>query len=253
MYEGFALSYDMFMDNIPYDLWADYLEDLLHEYGVGDGLLLELGCGTGSMTKRMREKGYDMIGIDLSEDMLEIAREKCPADVLFLRQDMRDMELYGTVAAMFCVCDGINYLLEPQDLQEVFVKANNYLDSGGVFIFDMKTEYFYREVLGDRVIAENREDASFLWENAFHADTGLNEYMLTVYRQQETGDLFSRCDELHCQRAYAPEAIRRIIEDAGMEFVAVYDALTRQAPRRESERLYFIAREKYQEGKYYNA
>lgn len=253
MYEGFALSYDMFMDNIPYDLWADYLEDILCEYGINKGILLELGCGTGSMTVRMREKGYDMIGIDLSEDMLEVAREKCPTDVLFLQQDMREMELYGTVAAMYCVCDGMNYLLEPQDLQEVFVKANNYLDSGGIFVFDMKTEYFYREVLGDRMIAENREDASFLWENEFHGDTGLNEYLLTIYRQEEgTEGLFSRWDELHCQRAYSPEVIRRLIEDAGMEFVAVYDALTKQKPKPESERLYFIAREKYQEGKYYN-
>lgn len=253
MYEGFAASYDMFMDNIPYDSWADYLESLLCEYGISSGLLLELGCGTGNMTMRMREKGYDMIGLDLSGDMLELAREKCPADVLFLQQDMREMELYGTVAAMYCVCDGMNYLLEPQDLQKVFVKANNYLDFGGVFIFDMKTEYFYREVLGDRMIAENREDASFLWENRFHQDTGQNEYLLTVYRQEEgTDDLFSRCDEWHCQRAYAPEMIRRFIEDAGMEFVAAYDAMTRQECRAESERIYFIAREKYQEGKYYN-
>lgn len=252
VYEGFAASYDIFMDNIPYDEWAAYLQSLLEEYGITDGLLLELGCGTGSMTERMVDRGYDMIGIDLSEDMLELAREKCPGQVLFLQQDMCQMELYGTVAAMYCVCDGMNYLLEPQEWKDVFVKANNYLDSGGVFIFDVKTRYFYEEVLGNRMIAENREDASFLWENEFHRDTSMNEYLLTVYRlEDEDRNLFSRCDELHYQRAYEVEQIRQWIEEAGMEFVAVYDAFTRKPPRKDSERLYFIAREKYQEGKYY--
>lgn len=253
IYGGFAASYDLFMDNIPYDQWAEYLQSLLAECGVAEGLLLELGCGTGNMTSRMADRGYDMIGIDLSGDMLELAREKCSGQVLFLQQDMRHMELYGTVAAMYCVCDGMNYLLEPQDLREVFAKANNYLDTGGVFIFDLKTRYFYREVLGNRTIAENREDASFIWENEYHEDTSVNEYLLTVYAlEDEERDLFSRCEELHFQRTYEPEQIKKLIEDAGMEFVAVYDAFTREAPHSRSERLYFIAREKYQEGKYYD-
>lgn len=253
VYEGFAPSYDLFMDNIPYDEWAGYLHDLLIEYGITDGILLELGCGTGSMTARMAELGYDMIGIDQSEEMLELARQKCPSQVLFLQQDMRQMELYGTVAAIYCVCDGMNYLLEPQDLKEVFVKANNYLDPGGIFVFDLKTDYFYREILGNRVIAENREDASLLWENEYHEDTALNEYLLTVYRlEDEERDLFSRCEELHYQRAYQVDQIRQWMEEAGMEFVAVYDAFTREPPHATSQRIYLIAREKYQEGKLYH-
>lgn len=252
-YEGFAASYDLFMDNIPYDGWAGYLQDLLMEYGIAGGLLLELGCGTGNMTRRMADRGYEMIGLDLSEDMLEIARGKCPEQVLFLQQDMRYMELYGTVAAMYCVCDGMNYLLEPQDLMEVFARANNYLDPGGVFIFDLKTRYFYREILGNRIIAENREDASFLWENEYHEESSVNEYLLTVYRMvDEERDLFVRCDELHYQKAYGIEQVCGLIEDAGMEFVAVYDAFTRKPPHSRSERVYFIAREKYQKGKYYD-
>lgn len=253
VYEGFAASYDLFMDNIPYDEWAEYLQSLLMEYGITGGLVLELGCGTGNMTSRMADRGYDMIGIDLSEDMLAIAREKCSGQVLLLQQDMRQMELYGTVSAMYCVCDGMNYLLKPQDLKDVFVKANNYLDPGGIFVFDVKTRYFYQEVLGNRIIAENREDASFLWENEYHEETALNEYLLTVYQlADEERDLFSRCDELHYQKAYELEQIRQLIEEAGMEFVAVYDAFTRKPPHKRSERVYFVAREKYQEGKYYN-
>ncbi len=253
IYEGFASVYDLFMDNIPYDAWAKYLQTLLAEQGVTEGLLLELACGTGSMTKRMNEMGYDMIGMDISEEMLEIARQKCSDQVLFLNQDMRRMELYGTVAAMFCICDGMNYLLEKEDLKEVFRMANNYLDPQGVFIFDMKTKYFYKEILGNRIFAENREDASFLWENEYNETTSLNEYLLTIYELADEGnDLFSRWEELHYQRAYEVEEIKALIEEAGMEFVAVYDAFTKEAPAQDSQRLYFIAKEKYQEGKYYN-
>jgi catechol-2,3-dioxygenase len=117
----------------------------------------------------------------------------------------------------------------------------------------MKTEYFYKEVLGNRLIAENREDASFLWENEYHPDTGVNEYLLTVYRlEDERRCLYSRCDEMHYQRAYDIRQIQELLTSAGMEFVAVYDAFTRQSPAGKSERVYFIARERYQEGKYYD-
>ncbi len=253
IYAGFAPVYDTFMDNIPYDAWFAYLKGLLEEFGVHQGLVLELGCGTGNMTNRLAEAGYDMIGLDLSGEMLEEAREKCPSQVLFLQQDMREMELYGTVNAIVCVCDGMNYLLETEDLQKVFRKANNYLEAGGVFIFDMKTRHFYRDILGDRLIGENREDASFLWENVFHPDTDINEYLLTIYQLADRKrDLFSRSEELHYQRAYDPATVIRQMEAAGMELAAVYDAFTREPPRSDSERVYFIAREGYQEGKYYN-
>ncbi len=253
IYTGFASVYDIFMDNIPYDDWCDYLISLLRKSGVQDGLVVDLACGTGIVTTRLAQAGYDMIGIDFSEEMLEIAREKSNGDILFLQQDMREMELYGTVAAMVCLCDGMNYILEPQDLQQVFTKANNYLDPGGVLIFDLKTKYFYKNVLGNRMIAENREDASFLWDNEYHQDTGINEYLLTVYQlEDEEQDLFSRCDEVHYQKAYEQDEVQQLLQMAGMELVAVYDAFTMESPKEDSERIYIVAREKYQEGKYYN-
>ena len=255
IYGGFATAYDLFMDNIPYDDWHQYLRGLLQEQGVSRGIVADLACGTGEMTRRLAQDGYDMIGIDLSPEMLEIAREKCSPEILFLQQDLREMELYGTVAACVCVCDGLNYILEEDQLTEVFRKVNNYLDPGGAFIFDMKTRYFYEEVLGDRVITENREDASFIWQNEFHPENAVNEYLLTVYQQEpgEDEDLFRRCDELHRQRAYSVEQVREMLEAAGMEFVAVYDAFTKEAPHAGSERLYFVAREHYQEGRLLSA
>ena len=152
-YTGFAAVYDTFMDNIPYEEWCEYLTGLLKEQGVTEGLLLDLGCGTGSLTELLADAGYDMIGVDNSEEMLELALEKkeqSGKDILYLCQDMREFELYGTVAAVVSICDCINYILEPEDLTEVFRLVNNYLDPGGVFIFDMNTEYKYREITRSR-------------------------------------------------------------------------------------------------------
>lgn len=250
IYEGFAYSYDLFMDNIPYDTWADYLQGLLVDCGVIYGsVLLELGCGTGNMTRRMAKKGYRMIGVDRSMEMLDIAWTKGAADLVLVLQDMREIEMYDNVDAMYCVCDGMNYLLEPQDLRKVLGNATTILEPGGVFIFDLKTPYFYREILGNRTITENREEASMIWENEYHEDTAINEYLLTIYLlEDEQTDLFSRCDEIHYQKAYELQQVKDMIREAGLELVALYDAFTREPPRETSERVYFITRKQYQGG-----
>ncbi|MDF2803422.1 MAG: Methyltransferase type 12 [Anaerocolumna sp.] len=262
-YTGFAQVYDTFMDNVPYDMWTEYLHSLLKEYGINDGLVLELGCGTGNVTRRLSKIGYDMIGIDFSEEMLEIAREKeyltdyayeeqeedneenigkdneenieedyNTSPILYLNQDMREFELFGTVAAVVCICDGMNYITKEEDLLKVFKLANNYLDNEGVFIFDLNTEYKYKNLLADNVIAENREDCSFIWENYYD-------------------EAFVRFRETHVQKAYSLDTIKNLIKESGMEFVAAYDAFTRMPPNDKSERLYVIAKEKHQDDKTY--
>lgn len=244
-YGNFARVYDLFMDNIDYPAWCRYLTGLLKEYQVTDGLVLELGCGTGSMTELLAREGYDMIGVDNSEEMLEEAMEKKAAsghDILYLLQDMREFELYGTVRAVVSVCDSMNYVLEEEELLQVFRLVNNYLDPGGVFIFDMNTPYKYREIIGDTTIAENREEGSFIWENFYDEDTEINEYQLTLFLPEEKG-LYRKYEEIHCQRAYRLEVVRALLEQAGLEFVAAYDAFTREVPDEESERIYLVARE----------
>ena len=157
-YTGFAEVYDLFMDNIPYEEWGTYVKGLLKEYGVDEGLVLELGCGTGTMTEILASAGYDMIGIDQSEEMLEEALEKKQEsghEILYLCQDMREFELYGTVRAIICICDSMNYILEEEEVLGILTSAaHNYLDYGGLFIFDLNTEYKYREILGEQTIAE---------------------------------------------------------------------------------------------------
>lgn len=245
-YTSFAAVYDMFMDNIPYEEWAAYLISLLKEYGIEDGLVLDLGCGTGSLTEILAREGYDMTGIDLSPDMLQIAMEKraeSGRDILYLLQDMREFELYGTVRAIVSICDSMNYLLEPGDLVQTLCLVNNYLDPEGLFIFDLNTEYKYREILGESTIAEDREESSFIWDNSYDEEERINEYSLSLFIREKE-DLYRKYQETHYQRAYTLGEVKDAIRQAGMEFVAVYDAFTRNAPREDSERIYVIAREK---------
>lgn len=243
-YTGFAEVYDLFMDNVPYEEWSQYLISLLQEYGILEGLVLELGCGTGKMTRLLAQAGYDMIGVDSSQEMLQVAREQ-EWDILYLHQDMREFELYGTVRAVVCVCDSLNYILEEEDLLAVFSLVNNYLDPGGVFIFDMNTLYKYREILGESTICENREEGSFIWENFYDDKEQVNQYDLTLFiREQDAQDLYRKYEETHFQRGYELQKVRRLLEQSGMEFVAMYDAFTREPVKAQSERVYVIAREK---------
>ena len=246
-YSSFAAVYDTFMDNIPYGEWAEYLISLLKEYEVEDGLILDMGCGTGSMTELLAEAGYDMIGIDNSEEMLEIAMEKRAEsgfDILYLLQDMREFELYGTVKAIVSICDSVNYITEEEELEEVFRLVNNYLDPKGVFIFDFNTVYKYQEIMGDQTIAEDREDCSFIWNNYYYEDEQINEYELSLFIREEDSDLYRKYQETHFQKAYDLETIQRLIEKSGLEYITAYDAFTKSVPTETSERIYVIARER---------
>lgn len=244
-YTSFAAVYDTFMDNIPYEEWCAYLCGLLKEYQIEDGLVLDLGCGTGSLSELLDGQGYDVIGIDNAEEMLQIAIEKRDAsgsNILYLLQDMREFELYGTVRAVISICDSMNYLPEYQDLVSVLKLVNNYLDPAGVFIFDLNTVYKYEKILADHTIAENREECSFIWDNSYDPDTGINEYDLALFIRNETG-LYEKYEETHYQKAYTLEDIKLAIAEAGMEFLTAYDAFTREPPHNDSERIYIIARE----------
>ncbi len=275
-YSDFAEVYDELMDNVPYEAWCENIAALIEEYGIsrpadreeicgnplsgeetsGEGipgeetllasernLVLDLGCGTGTLTRLLRQKGYDMIGVDNSPEMLGIAMEKnAEGGILYLLQDMRELELYSTVGTVLSVCDSLNYLLEEEDLLRVFRLVNNYLYPGGLFLFDFNTVYKYSQVIGDAVIAENREDCSFIWENYYHEQEEINEYDLTVFVQEE-GERFRRFTENHLQRGYTPDTVRSLVEQAGMRGIRLLDADTMGEVTDVSERVYVLARE----------
>ncbi len=208
-------------------------------------LVLDLGCGTGTLTELLYRKGFDMIGVDNSEEMLGVAFEKkenSGSEILYLCQDMRELDLYSTVGTVVCVCDSVNYLLEDGDVEDTFALVNNYLYPGGLFILDFNTVYKYEHVIGDAVIAENRDECSFIWENYYHDGERLNEYDLTIF-VREDGELFRRFTETHFQRGYTLEEMKSFVEKAGMQPVLFLDADTRKAPTEKSERIYVVAKE----------
>lgn len=267
-YGDFAYVYDEFMDNTPYEQWCEYLCESINKYGVSKperetkdvweknvtqkdvlesekNLVVDLGCGTGTLTQMLYKMGYDMIGVDNSQEMLSVAMEKRDREgshILYLLQDMRELELYSTVGTILSVCDSINYILDEEELLEVFQLVNNYLYPGGLFIFDFNTVFKYSEVIGDVTIAENRENCSFIWENYYHEEEEINEYDLTVFVQEEDGR-FKRFQENHYQRGYRPETICALLEEAGLELMEILDADTRGPVKPESERIYVVARE----------
>ena len=250
-YTDFAKVYDIFMDQTPYEDWCRRLVETLDRYRIPKGLVLDLGCGTGTLTELLAKAGYDMIGIDNSEDMLNVAlkkRHNSGRDILYLLQDMREFELYGTVAAVICVCDSLNYLLDEEELVQTFRLVNNYLDPGGLFLFDFNTVFKYQEIIGDRVIAENREECSFIWENYYYEEEQINEYDLTIFVRGKKG-LFHRFHENHYQRGYTLSQIKGCLKEAGMELLEAFEDADGNgggcnAVTPESERIYCIAREK---------
>ena len=178
--------------------------------------------------------------------MLEIAMEKKAQsghDILYLLQDMREFELYGTVRAVVSVCDCVNYITDEKELEQVFRLVNNYLDPEGIFIFDFNTEYKYKEILGEQTIAEDREDCSFIWDNYYYEDESMNEYELTLFIKEQDSNLYRKYQEMHYQKAYTLDAMRELVEWSGLEFVTAYDAYTRKAPTETSERICVVARE----------
>ena len=280
-YTDFAEVYDELMDDTPYEEWCAFLMEIFRRYGVDDvskrqenagtdtnvtnkkienpldadgesaeenlrqerNTILDLGCGTGTLTELLARGGYDMIGVDNAEEMLRIAmekRERSGLDILYLLQDMRELELYGTVGTVVSVCDSLNYLLEEEDIVRTFERVNNYLYPQGIFIFDFNTVYKYAVVIGDATIAENREDCSFIWENYYNEEQEINEYDLTVFVAE--GTLFRRFQEVHYQRGYCLEQIKALLTRAGMEFLEALDADTHGRVTKESERIYVVAR-----------
>ncbi len=260
-YGGLASVYDMLMDDIDYDEWTRYVVDLLSKEGIRDGLVAELGCGTGKLTRRLAAAGYDMIGIDDSPEMLSEARrestdgfsaakgKKLP-DILYLQQDMRDLELYGTVRAVVSVCDSLNYITKPAELTKVFALINNYLDANGLFLFDFNTSSKY-EQMGDSTFAEVRENCAYIWENYYEPESQLNEIDLTLFLKQENGSSYDRTEEIHLQRGYTLQEIKACLQTARLSFVTAYDAYTLNAPTRQSGRIFVVAREGRQEKKQY--
>lgn len=241
-YTSFASVYDLFMDNVPYEEWCAFLCKILAQHGITDGPVLDLGCGTGKMTRLMSEQGYDMTGIDNAAEMLQIAAmEPGEVPILYLLQDMQDLELDGCVRAVYSVCDCVNYVLDEEELQQAFSRVHEYLEEDGVFIFDVNTSYKYTKLLVENTFAESRDEGSFIWDNYYDEEERINEYDLTLFIP-EGDELYRRYTETHYQRNYETETLLKLLKNAGFTDICVYDDYTDAPLCETSERAVFVAK-----------
>ena len=254
-YTNFAAIYDMLMhDDMDYAAMASYIQDIFAVQGAEPKLVLDLACGTGSLTSVLAKRGYDMIGIDISDAMLNIARSKTGGgsessggeyegesgedSVLYLCQDMREFELYGTVDAIVCMTDSINYITDTADLLQVLKLAKNYLNPGAPLIFDINSVHKIRDILGCNTFTYDDEDVFYVWENEFDEASRLCDFYLTFFVKDGNG--YRRFDETHTERAYETDEIVKYLKHTGFEHIAIYDAYTFEPPKKDSERIVFV-------------
>ena len=239
-YRGFAYLYDRLMADAPYQDWVGYIDRVLTRHlgpNRKECIVADLACGTGNITIPLANMGYDMIGLDVSTDMLAQAQAKADGlDILFLAQDMRELDLYGTVDAAVCVCDGMNYILSATELEAIFKRVRMFLNPGGVLIFDMNTEYKFREILGENSFAVETDGASYEWDNHYDAAMGINEYRVTF--TPAGGEPF---EEAHYQRAYPADVVCELLLAAGFTTVKLHDGYSDDAPGDGCLRFVFIA------------
>ena len=242
MYHILSRFYDRLQD-VDYEAFIDYYEEIFKRFGLTPELILDLGCGTGNITIPMASRGYDMIGLDCSADMLDIAAEKAKNqnyDILFLDQDMTEFELYGTVDAMICALDGVNYLTEDGQFSKMLRLLHYYLNPGGILIFDINTVYKFRHILDGQVFVYDEDDVYCVWNNDFDEKEKLCYFDLNFFLKNSDGS-YARYDEYQEERAYTIEELRKYITDCGLKCLGVFDSLSFDAPTESSERLFFVA------------
>jgi len=244
-YEEFAAYYDRLMADVDYDRWAKYLLELLRANGVEpDQSILDCACGTGEITLRLHKAGYRMTGADVSARMLEIAQHKARkagAKIAFVQQQMQQLSVHKPVSAITCACDGVNYLLSPEDVSAFFNGANRALKDRGLLLFDISSDYKLEKILGGQTFGEDEPECTYLWQNCFDERTRLLEMRLAFFTPDGKG-AYKRFDERHVQRAHTRQEIETWLVEAGFTLEGAYDAFTSVEPTPTSERIQFVAR-----------
>lgn len=242
-YNEFAYIYDKLMhSDVNYEHWADYIENLFDFYGVNPELVCDLACGTGNITVPMAKRGYNMTGVDISEDMLNVAREKSEGeDILYLNQSITSLDLYGSMGAFLCMIDGFNYIISPKSLMNAFKRIKTcFLDKDGILIFDISTKHKLKNVIGDNTFVHSDKNIFYTWQNRYIEKSNLSDMMLTFFVKGNKG--YERFEERHLQKAYTAEEITYMLKKSGFEHVDMYDELSFDKPGKKSERIVFVAR-----------
>lgn len=245
IYDLLAPYYDQINADVDYKKWADFIEKIFEtECKAKPELVLDLACGTGRMTLELSKRGYDMTGIDYSTEMLDIARsesEKESQDILWLCQDMREFELYGTVDAAVCCLDSVNHLEELDDLKSCFDLIHNYLIPDGIFIFDVNGRYKFENIYADNTYAMEEKGGMCVWENYYDADSRICDFYITLFKECADGR-YERYDEIQSERMYTLDEIKDALQKSNLEFLHAFGDLDFTSGSDESERIYIVAK-----------
>lgn len=241
MYNNFANGYYNIMKNIPRSDYFNYYKKIFERHNITPELILDLGCGTGDITYLFAEAGYDMIGIDLSEDMLNIAKkENSHKNILYLNQDMREFELYGTVDVIYSSLDCINYITNKNDLKKVFKLCNNYLNPDGLFIFDINTEYKFKNILNNNSFVYDTGNEYLVWQSEYDNKSKICTFFLDMfYKNSSTYERFYEEQE---ERAYSVDDLVIMLKKAGFNVTGIYDNLKFIKYKENSEKIFIVAR-----------
>lgn len=237
-YASLASVYDKLTENVEYQKRAEYIRSLLVKNGGENGVLLDLACGTGTLSFELAKYGYDMILCDLSAEMLSYARERLP-DALILCQSMTELDLYGTINHAVCSLDSINHLLKPCDVKAAFSSVSLFTEKGGVFVFDVNTIHKHENVLGNNSFVSEKDNVFCVWQNSYKRKSKTVDINIDIFIEEE--NKYTRLRESFSERAYSIEDIKKWLNETGFEVTGVYDDMTLNEPSDTSERVYFTA------------
>lgn len=244
-YGIFSSVYDILTENVPYEKNASKISSLLSFYGIDGGLLLDLGCGTGSLSFLLEEKGYEVIGVDPSEDMLAVANEKKYANgygALFLCQSGEELDLFGTIDCAVSSLDTINHIDKAEKIEKVFRKVSLFMNLGGIFIFDMNTPYKHREILGNNTFVYDMDEVYCVWQNSYDEANAKTHIDLDFFVKNEDDESYERYGESFCEYAYDPRVILNMLTSCGFEVLDTLDDYGDSPVNDKTERITVVAR-----------
>jgi ubiquinone/menaquinone biosynthesis C-methylase UbiE len=243
MYNIFADFYDELMYDVDYKKRTSYLMKIFKKYGSAPTLLLDAACGTGGFSNEFASRGVEVIGADMSEEMLNIARNSAMEkgnDILFLCQKLEELDLYGTVDGAVCCLDSLNHITDYNTLCKAIKRISLFLEKDKLFIFDLNTEYKHREILGDNVFVMDRESVYCVWANQFNPKNNKTDIMLDFFVKEN--DNYSRFSEEFSERAYTPEQIEKALQKAGLQIIEIFDDMTENPVSDTTERAIYVTR-----------
>ena len=243
-YERFAYVYDELMKDAPYEKWLMILTAKLEQYGIGGRKVLDLACGTGEITVELAQHGFEVTGVDLSDEMLLVANEKAVKlglSIPLFQQNMAELEGLGQFDCVTIFCDSLNYLRDEEDIVKTFSRVHEHLKDGGLFMFDIHSLYKMEEVFSDHTFAVNGEEVSYIWDCFPGEEPYSVEHDLSFFVRDEESGLYDRFDELHYQRTYPVEQYKKWLEQAGFTVSEILADLEEAPLVTETERILFVA------------